>query len=52
MRQFLSRKVGVKVSEERHAISEIPFPAVTFCPEPLINESDFDDFDYKQLTKR
>jgi hypothetical protein len=41
--KFLTNQIVIKPSKKLHSVGEIPFPAVTVCPEPLIlgNFSDF-----------
>ena len=36
--KFMSDQTLIKISKHEHSISEIPFPAVTMCPEPAISE--------------
>lgn len=40
--KFLAHKVAFKMSDKRHKISEVPFPAVAICPELLISQDDVD----------
>lgn len=40
--KFMEPKVGIKLSDERREISEIPFPAFSVCPEVLFNKSVFE----------
>lgn len=42
--KFLERKIGIKLSDERHGVVNVPFPAITICPEVLFNESFLESF--------
>lgn len=37
--KFLAHKVAVKISDKRHDVSEIPFPALSICPELLVSNN-------------
>ena len=41
--KFREQKIVIKLSEKRRNISEIPFPALSICPEVLITEDDLNE---------
>lgn len=50
--KFLERKVAIRISDKRHDVGEIPFPAITFCPELMISEENMDMGLLKNLSQK
>lgn len=44
VQKYLERKTGIRISEKLSKVGEIPFPAVSICPELLIDASMFKNF--------
>lgn len=34
--KFLEKQIVTRLSKKQHSVGEIPFPAVTICPDPVI----------------
>jgi anthranilate/para-aminobenzoate synthase component II len=34
--KFMANQIVIKLSKTQHSVEEIPFPAVTICPDPKI----------------
>jgi Amiloride-sensitive sodium channel len=44
IKKFLDPKIGIKISDERQGVIQIPFPAISICPEVLFDENIFESF--------
>jgi Amiloride-sensitive sodium channel len=49
MEKFVSDQIVIKLSENRYSIAEVPFPAVTFCPEIVELDNLIDKENSKRL---
>lgn len=41
--KFLEHKIAIKISEKQKSVEEIPFPAISICPELLISEESYNE---------
>lgn len=42
-KKFLKHKIAIKLSDNQNKVSEIPFPALTICPETILPDVEYSE---------